>query len=187
MTDRVGRRTALKAVLGFGLGVSCVPTCAAAQAPPAADKPREGDLLVKSDDASKTPLTPQSIVAGAKPLLAWAMDPTDGTLRSSSRLNELLVMRLDPAKLTPETRLRATDGVLAYTAICTHNGCDVDDWLPDEQMLACSCHDSRFDPKDGAKVMDGPAPRPLPALPLKIVDGRLVVAGPFTARVGFEP
>jgi hypothetical protein len=27
----------------------------------------------------------------------------------------------------------------------------------------------------------------LPALPLKVVDGKLVVARPFTARVGFEP
>jgi len=43
-----------------------------------------------------------------------------------------------------------------------------------------------FDPKDGARVVDGPAPRGLPALPLKVVEGKLVVAGPFTARVGFE-
>jgi Rieske Fe-S protein len=35
-------------------------------------------------------------------------------------------------------------------------------------------------------VADGPAPRSLPALPLTLVDGRLVVAGPFTSRVGFE-
>jgi len=35
-------------------------------------------------------------------------------------------------------------------------------------------------------VVDGPAPRPLPALPLKIVDGALVVARPFTSPVGFE-
>jgi hypothetical protein len=26
----------------------------------------------------------------------------------------------------------------------------------------------------------------LPALPLKVVDGQLVVAGSFTARIGFE-
>jgi Rieske Fe-S protein len=35
-------------------------------------------------------------------------------------------------------------------------------------------------------VKDGPAPRALPQLPLKVVDGVLVVAAPFTARVGFE-
>jgi len=32
----------------------------------------------------------------------------------------------------------------------------------------------------------GPAPRMLPALPLKIVDKKLVVAGPFTERIYFE-
>jgi len=35
-------------------------------------------------------------------------------------------------------------------------------------------------------IVSGPAPRVLPALPLKIVDGTLVVARPFTSRVGFE-
>jgi hypothetical protein len=35
-------------------------------------------------------------------------------------------------------------------------------------------------------VVDGPAPRVLPALPLKIVDTKLVVAAPFTARIYFE-
>jgi len=48
------------------------------------------------------------------------------------------------------------------------------------------CHDSTFDPKDGGIVVDGPAPRMLPALPLKMVEKKLVVAGSFTARIYFE-
>jgi rieske iron-sulfur protein len=36
-------------------------------------------------------------------------------------------------------------------------------------------------------VIDGPTPRALPALPLKIVDGKLAVARPFTSRVGIIP
>jgi Rieske Fe-S protein len=36
-------------------------------------------------------------------------------------------------------------------------------------------------------VVDGPAPRPLPALPLAVADGKLVVAAPFTTRVSFDP
>ena len=46
------------------------------------------------------------------------------------------------------------------------------------------------DGKDGTAAApaarSGPAPRTLPALPLKIVDAKLVVAKPFTAPVGFE-
>ena len=45
---------------------------------------------------------------------------------------------------------------------------------------------SQFDPRDGAKVVDGPAPRPLPALPITVADGVLVVAQPFTAPITFE-
>jgi Rieske Fe-S protein len=99
----------------------------------------------------------------------------------------VILLRLDELTLTPETRARAADGVVAYTGICTHNGCDVDDWIADRLVLSCSCHESEFDPKDAGKVLDGPAPRALPALPLKIADGMLVVAKPFTTRVGFEP
>ena len=35
-------------------------------------------------------------------------------------------------------------------------------------------------------MVDGPAPRALPALPLTIADGRLVVAKGFLTPVGFE-
>ena len=118
--------------------------------------------------------------------MAWSMDPTDRTVRSGSRFNRVMLVRFDPEKPSDETRSLSAGGVVAYTAICTHSGCEVADWLADEQLLYCSCHSSKFDPNDGARVVDGPAPRSLPALPLKTVQGRLTVAGPFTARVGFE-
>jgi Rieske Fe-S protein len=172
------RREVLKGALALGLRLG--------QEDPAAVRPKEGDLLVKPGDAGNTPLTPDDIPLDAKHMLAWAMDPAGRIVRSGSRLNQLLLVRFDPAKMAPETRARAAAGVLAYTAICTHNGCDIDDWLATEQLLSCSCHSSAFDPKDGARVVDGPAPRGLPALPLKIGDGRLVVAMPFTAPVGYE-
>jgi Rieske Fe-S protein len=180
------RRVVLKAGIGLGLGWRLGSREAVGQGDRAAVRPEEGDLVVKSGDSSKTPLTPRDIPAGAAQTMAWAMEPANRTVRSGSRLNQLLLLRFDPEKLTPETRSRAADGVVAYTSICTHTGCDVDDWLADEQHLSCPCHFSTFDPKDGGRVVDGPAPRMLPALPLKIVDGKLVVAKPFTTPVGFE-
>ena len=145
-----------------------------------------GDLFVKAGDATRTPLTPRDIPSGGPQTLAWPMDPVDRTVRSGSRLNQVILLRLDPDALSADTRARAADGIVAYTSICTHTGCDVDDWQPNERLLGCQCHFSLFDPKDGAKVVDGPAPRPLPALPLTIVDGLLVAAQPFTAQIGFE-
>ena len=149
-------------------------------------RPKAGDLFVKSGDASRTALAPGDIPLGAPQTLVWPMDPSNGTVRSGSRLNQVILLRLEPDTLTAETRARAADGVVAYTSICTHTGCDVDDWQASERLLACQCHFSQFDPRDAAKVVDGPAPRPLPALPLKIVDGKLAVAQPFTAPVAFE-
>ena len=181
MKSGVDRRLLLKAALACGLSRG-----AAAQSDPASLPPQAGDRLVRLGDASKTPLVPADIATGAMQTSAWAMDPATGTPRSGTRLNQILLLRLNPEALSPETRARAADGVVAYAAICTHNGCDVDDWIANALVLSCSCHESQFDPKDGAKVLDGPAPRPLPALPLKIVDGKLTVAATFTSRVGFE-
>jgi rieske iron-sulfur protein len=183
----IRRRDLLQAGIGLGVGLHVQSSAAAGQDDLASVRPREGDLLVRAQDPGGPPLTPGDIQPGGMPTVAWPMDPRDRTVRSGSRFNQLLLVRLEADKLTAETRSRAAEGVVAYTVICTHSGCDVDDWLPQEQLLSCSCHASMFDPKDGARVIDGPAPRGLPALPLRVVDGRLVVAGPFTARVGFEP
>ena len=156
--------------LGFASGL------AAGQDDQAAVRPKPGDLLVREGDDAKTPLTPADIVADAKPLLAWAMDPTEKIVRSASRFNKLVVVRVGSGD----------DAIFANTVICTHDGCDVTEWIGDEHMLSCPCHYSKFDPKDGGRVVSGPAPRALPSLPLTVADGRLVVARPFTSRVGFE-
>jgi Rieske Fe-S protein len=57
-------------------------------------------------------------------------------------------------------------------------------WKKDKETLYCACHGTQFDPKDAAKVVDGPAPRRLAMLPLRIEDGVVVAAGPFTGQVG---
>ena len=160
-------------VLLGGLAIVAVSGYAPAQDDPVAVRPKPGDLLVRDGDEAKMPLTPADIAADAKPILAWALDPATGTVRSGSRFNRLVIGRIG-------------DDIFAYTAICTHDGCDVTDWLADEHVLSCPCHYSKFDPKDGGRVKDGPAPRALPQLPLTVADGKLVVEKPFTSRVGFE-
>jgi len=169
MSQTVTRRDVL---LG-GLGMIAVAGYAHAEEDPAAVRPKPGDLLVRDGDQTRTPLTAADIVTDAKPVAAWAMEPGEKVVRSASRFNRLMIGRVG-------------DDVFAYTAICTHDGCDVTDWLKDERMLQCPCHYSKFDPRDGGRVKEGPAPRALPQLPLGVTDGKLVVAAPFTSRVGFE-
>jgi nitrite reductase/ring-hydroxylating ferredoxin subunit len=178
-----GRRALLRGGLGWGIGLGFAPALLAQD--PESVRPKVGDLLVRVGDTALTPLGPHDVMAGV-PVMAWPLDPADGTVRSGSRLNRVLLVRLDPERLGDATKDRAVDGVVAYTAICTHTGCEVTEWLGDQQLLQCTCHGSKFDPSEGARVVEGPAPRTLPALPLAVDNGRLVVARPFTSRVGFE-
>lgn len=178
------RRTVLQGAAGLVLAWMA-PDAAAAQEPGSA-RPAAGDLLVKVGDSTATPLTPADVGGGPTPMLAWPMTAADRVVRSGSRLNRLVLVRVDPATLDERTRPRAVEGVVAYSAICTHTGCEVGAYLVEEGALYCDCHESKFDPRDQARVIDGPAPRNLPALPLRVVEGRLEVAGPFTARPGFE-
>src|SRR5215208_4906667 len=124
------RRTLLLAGVGLAFG----------QSDQASSRPKVGDLFVRSGDAGKAPLTADEIKSGAPPTLAWPMDPADRVVRSASRLNQVILLRLDPGSLTSETRARAADGVVAYSSICTHTGCDIDDWEATARLLACQCH-----------------------------------------------
>ena len=148
--------------------------------------PQEGDLLVFAfGDRASQVIRAEDVASGAAQILAYPMDAATQTVRDGTRLNQLIVVRVDPETLAPDTRARAADGVVAYSGVCTHTGCDVTDWRGESRHFKCPCHESEFDPSDGARVVGGPAPLPLAALPLRIVDGVLAVAGPFEGRVGF--
>jgi len=179
---RIGRRAALE----LALYVALAPRFAVAQTDPAHERPQEGDLLVAVGSTAPEPLKPDDLALGGKQTLAWPMDPASHNVRDGSRLNKVLLLRLGPGGLDSATGERAAEGVVAYSAICPHTGCEVVNWFPDQQLLECPCHYSHFDPKAGAKVVSGPAPHGLAALPLKSADGHLVVAKPFVGRVGIQ-
>ena len=61
----------------------------------------------------------------------------------------------------------------AYSAICTHQRCIVG-YDRAEGTLECPCHGSIFDPANGAEVLNGPATRPLPEVPVRVENGRVV-------------
>ena len=146
-----------------------------------------GDRLVEEDaEGTPAPLTLSDLKPG-KPMLAYPFDPRSGKRRDETRLNKVLLIRLPEAEMTAETRARAAGGVLAYSAVCTHQGCDTKTWLAKEKALVCFCHSSKFALLDGATVISGPASRALPALPLALDGEQLVVAGAFTAPPGGNP
>jgi ubiquinol-cytochrome c reductase iron-sulfur subunit len=81
--------------------------------------------------------------------------------------------------------IRLPQGYVAFSKICTHAGCPVALYRAQSQQLYCPCHQSLFDVLDGAKNVSGPAPRPLPGLPLGVdASGYLIARGDFDAPVG---
>jgi Rieske Fe-S protein len=178
------RRTFIKLAVVAGAGLS-LRAAAAGESDAANARPQAGDRFVFAEpDHEGVEITPADLSVGGPQVQAWPMDSASKTVRSGSRLNRVLLVRLDPAGLDEETRAHAAEGIVAYSAVCTHQQCFVSAWNQEQQVLHCPCHQSDYDPRHNAKVVAGPAPRALPALPLKIVDGVLTAAGPFLGRVG---
>jgi Rieske Fe-S protein len=184
------RRTLLIGALATTACLGCSTQVHAGEDPPGSDeRPQKGDLLVFSEGEQEGKLiTSADVPSGGPPVHAWPKDPKTSVVRSASRLNEILIIRLDPAELDEQTKARAVDGILAYSAICSHAGCPVTAWVKsdvgDKEVFKCMCHNSEYDPRAGAQVVFGPAPRRLAALPLALADTSLSVAGNFIGKVG---
>ncbi len=182
----VCRRTLCAAFVG-GVGLSLLPPAVAQDEKPGSEeRPQPSDLFVFAEgDREGETIAPGDVPEGGPQIPAWPMDPKTRVVRDGSRLNQVLLLRLDPNKLDDDTRSRSADGIVAYSAICSHAGCPVTGWVEADgiQVLKCFCHNSEFDPRQGARVTFGPAPRHLAALPVNIVDGVLVAAGKFIGSV----
>jgi cytochrome b6-f complex iron-sulfur subunit len=61
--------------------------------------------------------------------------------------------------------VRAPDGFRALSSVCTHLGC-VTRYQPDQRIIACPCHGSRFSLE--GEVIAGPAPQPLPTFEISL-------------------
>lgn len=95
------------------------------------------------------------------------------------------MVELDPADMEEETRERSANGVLIYSALCTHRGCTIASWMEEEQHFRCHCHLSEFDPLDNARPLTGPAKKSLAAIPLTVdEEGFVIASGEFTRKPG---
>jgi rieske iron-sulfur protein len=178
----LARRELLLTALAAGLASALTDTAVAGD--PKAMRPQEGDQFVYVSGDKKGEVVAPADLVDKPPVLAWPMEPEGRVVRSGSRLNQVLLVHVGEDGLDDETRPRAAGGVVAYSASCTHALCPVTGWKAEEKVLKCHCHNSEYDARLAAKVVFGPAPRPLPALPLRLADGALVAAGEFIGRVG---
>jgi len=107
----------------------------------------------------------------------------------------VILIKFRPGELNIPTRVNgntvigtmnwAVDDIVAYSKICTHVGCPVALYEQTTHHILCPCHQSTFDAATGATVIFGPAPRPLPQLPMTVdAQGFLVSKSDFTQPVG---
>jgi rieske iron-sulfur protein len=146
--------------------------------------PQRGDHLVFLSGPKKDqPARVEDLELGGEQLQTYPADPK-GLVRDGTPLNLVLLARVGDDALDEQTRKLAADGVVAYSAICTHQACPVIQWSTEKKAMVCSCHGSTYDPRNSAKVIFGPAPLPLAGLPLKSENGLLIVAGGFNGPIG---
>ncbi|MHB8262556.1 MAG: Rieske 2Fe-2S domain-containing protein [Acidimicrobiales bacterium] len=97
----------------------------------------------------------------------------------------LLRASISPFTTQPGRETWTPRGYVAYSKVCTHAGCPVGLYQEQTQQLLCPCHQSLFNVLDGAQPVFGPAPRPLPQLPLMIdSEGYLRAQQPYNQPVG---
>jgi ubiquinol-cytochrome c reductase iron-sulfur subunit len=188
----LGRRTLIKRSMGVALGlVGLSPLVLLRDIGPLPKKQLEttswkaGTRLVT--DPGDRPIKPADLEVGAVAQVLPELIPgTERTLENVGK-DAVLLIRLRPEDFNLNAqRLSWThDGIIAFSKICSHMGCAVALYEQQTKHLLCPCHQSTFDVTRAAKVIFGPAARPLPQLALTLdADGYLVAKQPFTEPVG---
>ena len=144
------------------------------------------------NDVTDRPIKPSDMIVGqlvnaAPANLAALQEESPVEYQNSKAKSAVIVVRIKPSEIqTPPGRENwGVDGILCYSKICTHVGCPISLYEQTTHHVLCPCHQSTFDLADGAKVVFGPAARPLPQLPLAVdSEGYLVAQSGFTEPVG---
>jgi ubiquinol-cytochrome c reductase iron-sulfur subunit len=188
----LGRRSLIKRSLGLALGlVGVSPLLLLRDLGPLPKKAlsttnwKAGTRLVV--DPSGQPIKPSDLEVGSvAQVLPQLPAGTERTLENTGT-DAVLLIRLRPEDFNLDAkRLSWThDGIIAFSKICSHMGCAVALYEQQTHHLLCPCHQSTFDVTRAAKVIFGPAARPLPQLAITVdADGYLVAQQGFTEPIG---
>jgi ubiquinol-cytochrome c reductase iron-sulfur subunit len=144
------------------------------------------------NDVTDRPIKPSDLVVGqlvnaAPANLAPLQDQNPTEYQNAKAKAAVIVVRIKPSEIRtkPGRENWGIDGILCYSKICTHVGCPISLYEQTTHHVLCPCHQSTFDLSDSAKVVFGPAARPLPQLPLAVDgEGYLVAQSGFDEPVG---
>jgi ubiquinol-cytochrome c reductase iron-sulfur subunit len=97
-----------------------------------------------------------------------------------------ILIRFAPGQILSEKEANwGVDAHVAYSKICTHAGCPISLYEQQTHHLLCPCHQSTFDMARDAKVIFGPAARPLPQLKIGVdAEGYFYAKAPYSEAVG---
>ncbi|NBR93264.1 MAG: Rieske (2Fe-2S) protein [Actinobacteria bacterium] len=189
---QLGRRSMIKRTLGLALGlVGLSPIILLRDLGPLPEQRllkttwNTGVRIVT--DPGNRPIRPEDLEVGAiAHVLPEIKDPEHRKLSDIGKDAAILIrVRPSELKLSAERMAWTHEGIIAFSKICSHMGCPVALYEQQTKHLLCPCHQSTFDVPTGAKVIFGPAARPLPQLSITVdSEGYLVAAAPFSEPVG---
>ncbi|MEY2637666.1 MAG: hypothetical protein RLZZ194_156 [Actinomycetota bacterium] len=188
----IGRRPLIKRTLGAALGlVGLGPIIMLRDLGPLPEKELEktswkaGTRLVT--DPGDRPIKASELEVGAVVQTLPEVDHPEHRSLNDIAKDPVLLIRLRPEDFNLDAeRLSWTyEGIIAFSKICSHMGCAVALYEQSTHHLLCPCHQSTFDVTRAAKVIFGPAARPLPQLAITVdSEGYLIAKQPFTESVG---
>ncbi len=145
---------------------------------------KAGDVLVYARGAKADQPIALSELREGQMVLAFPMDQQSQTVKKEAKALVVLV-RLDKASAAKAKG--AVSGLVAFSALCPHQGCPVEkigEVGSRKGKLICNCHGSYFDPLNSGRLVEGPAPRGLAVLPIRLEGERIVATGDFLGKVG---
>ena len=188
----LGRRSLIKRSLGAALGLSAIsPILLLRDLGPLPGPEQKmtnwksGTYLVTDPGDRRIKASDLEVGSVAQVMPEFA-NPKDRHLDDIAK-DALLLIRLRPAEfnLEPDRLAMTHEGIIAFSKICSHMGCAVALYEQTTKHLLCPCHQSTFDVTRAAKVIFGPAARPLPQLDITVdSEGYLVARKPFSEPVG---
>ena len=188
----LGRRPLIKRSLGLALGLSgLTPLLLLRDLGPLPKEElqktswKAGTRLVT--DPGDRPIKATDLEVGAVAQTLPELAPGQERTLADIGKDAVLLIRLRPEDFNLDAeRLSWThEGIIAFSKICSHMGCAVALYEQQTKHLLCPCHQSTFDVTRAAKVIFGPAARPLPQLAITVdSEGYLVAQAPFNEPVG---
>ena len=188
----LGRRSLIKRTLGLSLGlVGLSPILLLRDLGPLPEDSltkttwAEGVHLVT--DPGNRRLRPEDLEVGAVAHVLPEIEHPEHRSLNDIAKDALLLIRIRPEefRLDAERLSWTYEGIIAFSKICSHMGCAVALYEQQTKHLLCPCHQSTFDVTRAAKVIFGPAARPLPQLAITVdSEGYLVAQSPFNEPVG---